>query len=44
MIKKLVLTNKRLAKDFGEEGLYRIRYDPVAAQNVANMIDIVPIR
>ncbi|HLP74637.1 MAG TPA: hypothetical protein VK155_17155 [Bacteroidales bacterium] len=36
-----LLTAGRLAKGFGEEGLYGIRYDPVAVQFVLNMMETV---
>ena len=36
-----LLTAGRLSKGFGEEDLYGIRYDPVAAQFVMNMMDLV---
>lgn len=35
-----LLTAGRLAEDFGEEGLYGIRYDEVAVQMVLNMISL----
>jgi beta-galactosidase len=35
-----LLTSGRLARNFGEEGLYGVRYDEVAAQYVLNMINL----
>ncbi|MBC7888251.1 MAG: glycoside hydrolase [Ferruginibacter sp.] len=40
LIVSQLLTSGRLAKGFGETGLYGIRYDEVAAQFVLNMMDI----
>lgn len=40
LIVSQLLTAGRLAKGFGEEGLYGIRYDEVAVQYVLNMISI----
>ncbi len=41
MIVSQLLTAGRLAKGFGEDGLYGIRYDPVANQFVLNMMEEV---
>jgi len=35
-----LLTAGRLARDFGEKGLYGIRYDPAAAQFVLNLMQV----
>jgi hypothetical protein len=39
VIASQLLTRGRLAKGFGSEGLYGVRYDPAAVQMVLNMID-----
>lgn len=39
LIVSQLLTSGRLAKGYGEDGLYGIRYDPVANQFVLNMIE-----
>jgi hypothetical protein len=41
LIVSQLLTAGRLATDFGENGLYGIRYDPVAGQFVLNMMETV---
>ena len=41
LIVSQLLTSGRLAEGFGEEGLYGVRYDPVADQFVLNMMETV---
>jgi beta-galactosidase len=41
LIVSQLLTTGRLAKGFGERGLYGIRFDPVANQFVFNMMELV---
>lgn len=41
LIVSQLLTAGRLAEGFGEKGQYGIRYDPVAAQFVMNMLELV---
>jgi hypothetical protein len=41
LIVSQLLTAGRLARGFGEDGLYGIRFDPVANQFVLNMMEAV---
>ena len=43
LIASQLLTRGRLAKGFGTEGNYGVRYDPVAVQMVLNMIELLTV-